>query len=63
MGRASPKKVHRYSLEFKRRAADAWSLVRQAKLGAFCRVRVPAREGLTTHLYRVLQWWRKFYMD
>jgi hypothetical protein len=31
------------------------SLVRQAKLGAFSRVRVPAREGLTTHLYRVLQ--------
>ena len=29
--------------------------VRQAKLGAFRRVRVPAREGLTTHLYRVLQ--------
>jgi WD40 repeat protein len=46
-----------------RRAAEAGSLVRQAKLGAFCRVRVPAREGLTTHLYRVLQWWRKFYMD
>ena len=34
--------------------------VRQAKLGAFRRVRVPAREGLTTHLYRVLQWWRRF---
>ncbi len=38
----------------------ALSLVRQAKLGAFSRVRVPAREGLTTHLYRVLQWWRRF---
>ena len=34
--------------------------VRQAKLGAFGGVRVPAREGLTTHLYRVLQWWRRF---
>jgi hypothetical protein len=29
--------------------------VRQAKLGASCRVRVPAEEGLTNHSYRVLQ--------
>ena len=36
-------------------AAEPESLVRQAKLGAFRRVRIPAREGLTTHLYRVLQ--------
>ena len=27
--------------------------VRQAKLGASCRVQVPAAEGLTTHSYRV----------
>jgi hypothetical protein len=30
-------------------------LVRQAKLGASCRVRVPAEKGLTIHSYRVLQ--------
>src|SRR5262245_1177174 len=34
-------------------------LVRQAKLGACCRVKVPAEEGLTNHSYRVLQLWRK----
>jgi hypothetical protein len=34
-------------------------LVRQAKLGASCRVEVPAEEGLTNHSYRVLQLWRK----
>ena len=33
--------------------------VRQAKLGASCRVEVPAEEGLTNHSYRVLQLWRK----
>ena len=31
------------------------ALVRQAKLGASCRVQVPAEEGLTNHSYRV---WR-----
>ena len=30
-------------------------LVRQAKLGASCRVEVPAEQGLTKHSYRVLQ--------
>ncbi len=35
------------------------ALVRQAKLGASCRVEVPAEEGLTNHSYRVLQLWRK----
>jgi hypothetical protein len=30
-------------------------LVRQAKLGASCRVEVPAEQGLTNHSYRVLQ--------
>jgi hypothetical protein len=34
-------------------------LVRQAKLDASGRVRVPAKEGLTTHFYRVLQRWRR----
>ena len=29
--------------------------MRQAKLGASCRVRVPAEKGLTIHSYRVLQ--------
>jgi hypothetical protein len=33
--------------------------VRQAKLDASGRVRVPAKEGLTTHFYRVLQRWRR----
>ena len=33
--------------------------MRQAKLGASCRVEVPAEEGLTNHSYRVLQLWRK----
>ena len=31
------------------------TLVRQAKLGASCRVRVPAEQGLTIRSYRVLQ--------
>ncbi len=31
------------------------ALVRQAQLGASCRVQVPAEEGLTNHSYRVLQ--------
>src|SRR3989442_165720 len=35
------------------------ALVRQAKLGASCGVKVPAEEGLTNHSYRVLQLWRK----
>jgi hypothetical protein len=30
-------------------------LVRQAKLGVSCRVKVPAEQGLTSHSYRVLQ--------
>ena len=30
-------------------------LVRQAKLGASCKVQVLTRQGLTNHLYRVLQ--------
>jgi hypothetical protein len=34
------------------------SLVRQAKLGAPCRVQVPVGKGLTTHPYRVLRLWR-----
>jgi len=41
-----------------RRAARGWApkpLVRQAKLGASCRVGVPAEKGLTIHSYRVLQ--------
>jgi hypothetical protein len=33
--------------------------VRQDKLGASCRVRVPAGQELTTHPYRVLQVWRR----
>ncbi len=39
--------------------ADFEALVRQAKLGASCGVKVPAEEGLTNHSYRVLQLWRK----
>ena len=35
------------------------ALVRQAKLGASCGVKVPAEQGLTNHSYRVLQLWRK----
>jgi tetratricopeptide (TPR) repeat protein len=35
------------------------ALVRQGKLGASCRVEVPAEEGLTNHSYRVWQLWRK----
>ena len=35
------------------------ALVRQAKLGASCGVKVPAEEGLPNHSYRVLQLWRK----
>ena len=38
---------------------ERWALVRQAKLGASCRVKVPAEEGLTNHSYRVWQLWRK----
>src|SRR5439155_25247404 len=38
-----------------RRGSCPKSLVRQAKLGAPCRVRVPAEQGLTIHSYRVLQ--------
>ena len=34
------------------------TLVRQAKLGAPCRVKVPVGKGLTTHPYRVLRLWR-----
>jgi hypothetical protein len=30
-------------------------LVRQAKLGVSCRVKVSAEQGLTSHSYRVLQ--------
>src|SRR5262245_12327973 len=41
------------------RSRCAEALVRQAKLGASCRVQVPAEEGLTSHSYRVLQLWRK----
>jgi hypothetical protein len=52
--KANPR-IHPTRRQKQRQAADAHSLVRQAKLGAFSRVRVPAREGLTTHLYRVLQ--------
>jgi len=33
--------------------------VRQAKLGASGRVKVPAEEGFTNHSYRVWQLWRK----
>jgi hypothetical protein len=40
-------------------AAEGEALVRQAKLGASCRVEVPAEEGLTNHSYQVLQLWRK----
>src|SRR5262249_14352246 len=35
------------------------ALVRQAKLGVSCKVQVPAREGLTNHLYRVLHLCRR----
>jgi hypothetical protein len=34
--------------------AERHALVRQAKLGASCRVQVPAEKGLTNHSYRVL---------
>ena len=34
------------------------SLVRQAKLGGSCRVKVPVGQGLATHPYRVLRGWR-----
>jgi hypothetical protein len=37
------------------RSRCAGALVRQAKLGASCRVEVPTEEGLTNHSYRVLQ--------
>jgi len=33
----------------------AHSIVRQAKLGASCRVKVPAGQGLASHPYRVLR--------
>jgi len=33
--------------------------VRQAKLGVSCRVKDPVEQGLTSHSYRVLQWWRR----
>jgi len=35
-------------------------LVRQAKLGASCRVQVPVEEGLTHHSYRVLRLGRRW---
>ena len=41
------------------RSRCAGALVRQAKLGASCRVQVPAEQGLTNHSYRVWQLWRR----
>ena len=34
---------------------DSGTLVRQGKLGAFDRVKVPVGQGLTSHPYRVLR--------
>jgi len=40
-------------------AAERGALVRQAKLGASCRVQVPAEYGLTNHSCRVLHLLRR----
>ena len=39
------------------KAVQNFSLVRQAKLGASCRVKVPVGQGLANHPYRVLRDW------